>query len=92
VSVNGDNISTTATVTQSAANQKIQNPAMGQAQMKVISLTKAITGTVASDLSKLIPLQASMDMHMDMNSEMTMGDKTQAIPMKMAMNMTIESK
>jgi hypothetical protein len=92
VSVDGDHISTTATLTQSAANQKIQNPAMGSVQMNLIKMTNNATGTVATDLSKLIPLQATIDMHMDMNSEVTVGNKKQPVAMKMAMNMTMEAK
>ena len=92
VSVNGDNISTKCTFTESAANQKIHNAAMGQTQINLISFTNNGTATVASDLSKLIPLQATIDVHSDVSSEMTVGNNTQPMAQKTAMNVTVESK
>lgn len=92
VSVDGDHVSTTSTLTQSAANQKIQNPAMGSVQMNLIQMTNNATGSAAADLSKLMPLQATMDTHMEMNSEVTVGNKTQPLAMKMAMNVTMEAR
>lgn len=92
ISVDGDHISTSVTASGSAANQKIQNPAMGSAQMNLIEMTNDATGTVAADLSKLIPLQASMDVHSDLNSEITVGTKKQPFAMKQAMNVTMEAK
>lgn len=92
ISVDGDHISTSVTASGSAANQKMQNPALGSAQMNVIEMTNSATGTVAADLSKLIPLQASMDVHSDLNSEISVGTKKQPFAMKTAMNMTMEAK
>jgi hypothetical protein len=91
-SVQGDHVNATFTLTQSAANQKVQNPAMGNAQMNLIQYTGSGTGNVTTDLSKLMAIQASMDMHIDMNSQITMGTKTQPLNMKMGMNMTLESQ
>lgn len=92
VSDDGDHLSTTFTQTQSAANQKMQNPAMGAAQMNVIQLTSTSSGNVTSDLSKLMPLQATIDSHMEMNSEITAGGKTQPMDMKMGINISIQSR
>jgi hypothetical protein len=91
-SVAGDHVSATFTVTQNAANQKIQNPAMGGMQINLIQMTGNATGSVTADLSKLVALQGTMNMHIDMNSQMTMGAKTQPMNMKMGMDMSLESQ
>jgi hypothetical protein len=80
------------TLTQNAANQKIQSPNMGGAQVNLIQLTSNATGKITSDLSKLVPSDASMDMHTDMNMEATIGTKKQPIAMKMDMNLTMEAQ
>ncbi|HLX72554.1 MAG TPA: DUF6263 family protein, partial [Verrucomicrobiae bacterium] len=90
-SVDGDHVSTTFTQTQSAANQKMQNPAMGAIQMNVLQMTNNMTGSVASDLSKLMPLQATMDSHLELNAEVNAAGKKQAMDMKMGMNITLEA-
>jgi Family of unknown function (DUF6263) len=91
-SVQGDRVNTTFTLTQSAANQKVQNPSMGNVQLNLLQFTGNGTGNVTTDLSKLMALQATMNMQIDMNSEVTMGTKTQPLSMKMGMDMTLESQ
>jgi hypothetical protein len=92
VSAQGDQVNTTFTLAQNAANQKIQNPAMGNVQMNLIQLTTTGNGSVTADLSKLVALQATMTMQMDMNAEVTAGGKTQPFAMKMGMDISMESK
>jgi hypothetical protein len=92
VSLDGDRLNTTFTITQSAGNQKIHNAAMGGAQLNVLELTAKGTGSRTTDLSKLNPSQATMDMHTDMKSEMSMGNKTQPMNMKMDMNLGMEAR
>lgn len=92
VSAQGDQVNTTVTLAQNAANQKVQNPAMGNVQMNLIQLTSTGTGSVTADLSKLVALQATMNMQMDMNAEVTVGGKTQPFAMKMGMDISMESK
>jgi hypothetical protein len=91
-SIDGDHLSTTFTQTQSAANQKMQNPSMGATQMNVLQMTNSMTGNIASDLSKLMPLQATMDGHTEMNAEITAAGKKQPMSMKIGMNLTMESR
>lgn len=90
-SIDGDHVSTTFTQTQSAANQKMQNPAMGAMQMNILQMTNNMTGSVAADLSKLMPLQATMDSHSELNAEMNAAGKKQAMDMKIGMNITLEA-
>jgi hypothetical protein len=40
----------------------------------------------------LVALQATMNMQMDMNAEVTVGGKTQPFAMKMGMDISMESK
>ncbi|HWD91596.1 MAG TPA: hypothetical protein VG938_04520 [Verrucomicrobiae bacterium] len=91
-SVQGDKVNTTFTLTQTAANQKIQNPSMGNVQMTLLQYTGNGTGSVTTDLSKLMALQANMNMQIDLNSQVTVGTKTQPMNMKMGMDMTLESQ
>jgi hypothetical protein len=91
-SMDGDHVSTTFTQTQSAANQKMQNSSMGATQMNVLQMTNSMTGNVAADLSKLMPLQATMDGHTELNAEVTAGGKKQPMNMKIGMNLTLESR
>jgi hypothetical protein len=92
VSVAGDHVNASVALVQNAANQKIQNPGMAGAQMNLIQLTGKGTGNITADLSKLVPAQASIDMHMEMNSELTMGTKKQPIALKMDINVTTEAR
>jgi hypothetical protein len=92
VSVEGDHLNTTVTLTQNAANQKIQGPGMGGAQLNLIQYTGKGTGNITADLSKLVPSQASADMHIEMNAEVVMGAKKQPMDMKMDVNFTSEAR
>jgi hypothetical protein len=65
---------------------------MGGAQMELIQLTGKGTGNVTADLSKLVPSQAAIDMHIEMNAELTMGAKKQPFAMKMDVNITTEAR
>jgi hypothetical protein len=67
VSIEGDHISTSFTQTQLPANQKIQNSP--GTQTSAPQTTNTMTGTTASDLSKLMPLQVTMEGHSEENGE-----------------------
>lgn len=91
VSVDGDHLKMKFSVEQDASNQKMQNPAMKGAQLNVIKLATTGSGTSESDLSKLMPATAGMDMHMEMNSEVAANGKKSSLNMKMDMNISMES-
>lgn len=92
VSATGDRVSTTFTQSQSAANQKLQSASMGGAQVSVLQMTNSASGNVTSDLSKLMPLQATIDSHMEMNSEIKANGKSQPMAMKTGIKLSIESQ
>jgi hypothetical protein len=91
VSAEGDHLNMKFTVEQDASNQKMQNPAMKGAEVNLIKLTTTGSGTSESDLSKLMPTKATMDMHMEMNAEINANNKKMPMGMKMDMNMSLES-
>jgi hypothetical protein len=91
-SLKGDQWSVKCTMAQSAEKQKIQNPDLGSVQMNLVKLTSTGTGTISSELSKVIPLHGSIDSHVDMNSEIVMAQTNQPMAMKMDMNIGIDSK
>lgn len=68
ISIDGDHLGTT--FTQLATNQKTQNTPGGGTQMGGIQITNS--GSIASDLSKLMALQATTDSHSEVNG-MTVG-------------------
>lgn len=90
VSLEGDHVSSKFTQAQSAANQKMQNAALG-GQVNVLQMTNNTTGTVVSDLSKLLPPQATIDSHSEINAEVTARGKTQPINIKTDANLSLEA-
>jgi hypothetical protein len=64
---------------------------MGGVPMTLNDMKANGTGTITSDLSRLVPTQFKMDFQMEMNSEIAMGNKKQPIAMKMGINFTMEA-
>jgi hypothetical protein len=92
LSIEGDRVSAKVAINQSAANQKISNPAMPNVKMDLVKMTGTSTGEATYDLTQLMPVSGNTDMH----SELLMGGMTgaqkQNMTMKMDMNMRMESK
>lgn len=79
------------TMEQTAGNQKIENPSV-PVEMNLVKMNGTGTGTINVDLSKILPLHGNMDEHVDMNSEVKMGQTNQPIVVKMDMNIGMEGK
>jgi hypothetical protein len=92
VSLEGERLTTKATIAQSAANQKIQSAAMAGAKVDVTKLTGKSTADTTIDLSQLMPPASTMDMHTEMNMAMGAGAQKQNMSMTLDMNLRIESK
>jgi hypothetical protein len=92
VSIAGDQVKTTFTLNQSAADQKIQLPAMAGAQVHLVQLTGSGKGSATDDLSKLASSQAVFDVHTDINAEVNAAGKKTPVTMKMDMSATVEAK
>jgi hypothetical protein len=92
IAIEGERVTTRSTITQRAANQKIQNPALGGMKMELIQMTGEGTGERAIDLTKLLPISAAGEMHSETSTAMSMGGQKQVITMKIDVNLRVQSK
>ncbi len=84
VSLDGDKWVAKCTLEESAARQRIENPSMGDSvQATLLQMTGKGGGTMRSDLTKLIPLESTMEIHINMDSEIKIGENTRPMSMKM---------
>jgi hypothetical protein len=91
-SIKEDHAEVASTVSQSAANQKISNPAAPQMKMDLVKMAGTATGNVTFDLAHFFPSSATIDSHSETSMKMAMGGKAQEMSMKMDMNMRMEAK
>lgn len=92
VSVDGDQAVVRSTLTQSAANQMIENPALPGMKMNVTQLVGTGTGSITLNLGQLMPLKATTDVDTDTSMTLNMGQQPQPMEVKMKMSVTMESK
>jgi hypothetical protein len=94
VSVEGDRAAAKTSVTQTASNQKIQNPMMPGTKVDLTKLTGHGTGEVSFDLGQLVPPEASVEFHQEMTTSTTAvnSSQKQTMEMKMDLNLHIEAK
>jgi len=92
VSNEGDRLTLRNTIAQTAANQKIQNPAMPGMKMDLTKLTGSGSGHSTLDLSRLLPVSATLEENTETAMSLDMGQQKQSMDMKMNMSVTIESK
>ena len=92
VSLEGDRLTTKNTITQHAAKQKIQNPAMPGLKMDLTKMAGKGTGERTVDLGKLLPIAGTGDVHTETSMALDAGGQKQAMTMKMDMNFRLEAK
>ncbi|HTB84333.1 MAG TPA: DUF6263 family protein, partial [Candidatus Sulfotelmatobacter sp.] len=92
VSIDGDTLNLRTTITQSAANQKIESPAMPGQKIDLTKLTGTGTGTTSLDLNHLMPQTASLDETTETAMSMNIGQKKQDMDMTMRMKIDIQTK
>ncbi len=92
VSLAGDRLTLRSTMTQNAANQKIQNPAMPGLNVDLNKLTGTATGGSTFDLAHIMPVLGTIDGNTEAVMNMNMGQQPQTMDMKMNMNVTLEAK
>lgn len=91
-SLDGDAVTLNTTVTQHAANQKMQNPAMPALNVDIGKMETKGTGTAMLNLARLMPASATVDGHTEMAMSMNVSGKKQTMEMNMDMTMKFESK
>jgi hypothetical protein len=92
VSIEGDRVTATSTLNQSASNQKIQSPAMQGLKLDLTKLVGTGKGNINFDLAHLMPSASSVDSHTDMSMAMNMGDQKQTMSMKLDLKLNMEAK
>jgi hypothetical protein len=91
-SLEGERLTTKSTVTQHAASQKIQNPAMPGLKMDLTKMAGQGTGERTVDLRKLLPIAGTGEVHSETSMVMNAGGQKQAMTMKMDMDVRLETK
>ena len=91
-SVDGDHVILKTTITQAAADQQIQNPAMPGMKMDLVKLSSKGTGEITADLTQLLPPKSTMKMQNESSMSMGSGDQKTAMSMKMDLNLIMETK
>jgi len=92
VSIEGDRVNAKTTITQNAASQKIENPAMPGLKMDLIKMATQATGETTFDLKKIVAPNGTMDLHSDSSMAMDIAGQKQTMTMKMDMKISIEGK
>lgn len=92
VSLEGERVTATGTGTASAANQKIESPAMQGVKVDLTKLAGTAKGEVNLDLGKLMPSACSFEVHFDASMAMDNGKQKQTMTMKMDQKMKLEAK
>jgi len=91
-SAESDHLKIDTTVAQTAANQKIESPAMPGMKMDVTKMTGTGKGNAALDLSKLLATEGTMEMHIEMNMALNMGGQKQPMTVKTTQEIQVGSK
>lgn len=92
VSVDGDRMELNYTITQSAANQKIENPAMPGMKIDFVKLVTTGIGKASVDLGHLLPMSATVDSKSDTAMAMNVGQQKQMMNTKMKVSVKFEQK
>jgi hypothetical protein len=91
-SINGDQITVSATLLQHAANQKIENPSMPGFKMDLELMEGKGSGQSTLGLTKPLPQQGTASMHTETSMSLDMGGQKQAMKMKADTDVRFESK
>jgi hypothetical protein len=94
ISIEGEQAAAKTSVTQSASNQKIQNPMMPGTKVDLNKLNGHGTGEMKFELTRLVPTEASVEFRQEMMTSTTPSNsgQKQTMEMKMDLNLHIESK
>ena len=79
-------------IEQSAANQKVANPAMPQLKVDLTKLTGSSKGQMTVDLSKILPTAATIDGGAEMLMSTGSGAQAASMTMKTEANIKIEAQ
>jgi len=92
VSLDSDRAAVTSSITQHAANQKIQNPAMPGMQADLTKMEGTGSSKVSLLLTQILPSSGTMDFHSEVNMSMNMAGQNQPMTMKADVSVTVQAK
>lgn len=92
LSVDGDRMELKCTITQSAANQKIENPAMPGMKLDLVKLVTTGSGKSSVDLGHLLPVSATADSNSDATMAINVGQQKQTMSTQMKVSVKFEQK
>ena len=92
IAIEGDRLTLRSTITQNAANQKIQNPAMPSLKVDLTKMTGSGTGSSTLDLGRIMPVSGTLAEKTEVIMDMNVGQQKQTMDMKMDMSVTLETK
>ena len=91
-SIEGERLAAKIEISQSSANQKMQNPAMPGIKVDLTRMEGTGTGDLTLDMAQILPLQMTMDLHSEMSMGMSIAGQKQAMSMTMDLNMRLEGR
>ncbi len=92
ISLEGGRLTLRNSLTQSAANQKVENPAAPGQKLDLDKMSGSGTGETTVDLGKAFPVSGNMEEKSDFTMSMDAGGQKQTMSMNMKAGMTLESK
>lgn len=92
VSIDGDRVTTKATMNQKAAKQKIENPAMPGVKLDLTKMSGTGMRELTQDLGKLLPVSGTVASVSDMAFGIDLGGQPQTMSMKLDMNLKLEGQ
>jgi len=92
VSIEGDRVTIKSTITQNAANQKISNPSMPGMKVEVAKMNSKGGGNATWELSRILPVEGTMDVKSEMTMGVPTGGEQQTMNMNMDMSLKLQSK
>ncbi len=92
VSLEGDRYTMKVTLAAQLTNQRIPLSAPPGARIDIAKLNASSTGTISSDLTRLMPASANFDAHIDLQAAMTMGNQKQPMNLRATLGAGLESK
>lgn len=92
VAVDGQMLTVESTIVQSAANQKVPNPAMPQVKVDLTKLAGTSKSQATVDLAKVLPAAATVASTIEMVMSAGAGSQAQAMTMKSETTIKIEGK
>jgi hypothetical protein len=92
VSIEDDRVTLKNTVTQKAANQKMQNAAMPGLNFDLAKMTGSGTVQIAFNLAQVFPSELTGDSHADLTLVMDMAGQKQSVTMKTSSSVKLQAK